>query len=381
MEFALEQRRELLRDSIRDFVKKECPSTLVREVDRGCEFPIDLYRGLSDLGYLGIPFPEEYDGVGGDTLDMALVTEGLAYGAYALAVAYRQSVGLGGMSVLLGGSEDLKRGLLPRVGEGKSILCWGLTEEDTASDAGYITTSARDEGEKFVVNGKKMFVYGADLADYCTVIARTSGEQGDQKGITAILVPLKGEERITIRPLRKMGAWPIKAFEMVLTDVVVPASNVLGAVGEGWGLVQKVLDVERILSAVSSVGICRRMVDDVSAYTKQRIQFDQPIAKFQAVAHMVADMEIDAEGMRFMAYRAAWMHAQGLECTKEAALAKLYCSTISERVGNNGVQAMGGYGYMAEFDMERYYRDARRESLTLGSSSLQRDLVAELMGL
>ena len=381
MEFALEQRRVLLRDSIRDFVKKECPSTLIREIDQKGEWPLTLYKSLSELGYLGLVFPEQYDGIGGDTLDLALVLEQLGYGAYALAVAYRQSVVLGGTSILLGGSESLKRELLPAVANGEKILTWALTENDVASDIGYISTVASQKGSNIVINGTKMFVSGGDVADYCTVIVRASGEVDDLQGITAILVPLKGTLGISMRPLRKMGTWPVKAFEVVFKDVAVPVANVLGTLGEGWALVRKVLEVEQIASAAASAGACQRMVDDVSAYAKQRIQFDQPISKFQAVAHMIADMQIGAEAMKYMAYRAAWMHSKGMACTKEAALAKLYCSEVGEKVGTTGVQCMGGYGYMAEFDMERYYRDTRRESLMSGSSFVEYDLAASLMGL
>lgn len=381
MEFTLEQRRTLLRDAIRDYMKKECPSTLVREIDQQGEWPGALYNGLAELGYLGIPFPEQYDGVGGDALDLALMIEEMSYGCYALAVAYRQSVVLGGISVALGGSEELKRQILPAVAEGKTILSWALTEEDVASDAGLITTTARPEGASFILNGTKMFVYGADQADYCTVIARTAGVQDDPRGLTALLVPTKGAAGISMRPLRKMGTWPIKAFEVRFDGVTVPASQVLGAVDDGWSLARRVLDLEYICSAASSSGICRRMVDDGSAYAKQRVQFDTIIAQFQAVAHMIADMLSDVEMMRYMTYRAAWMYGQGQSCTKEAALAKLYCSRVSERVGNSGVQIMGGYGYMAEFDMERYYRDSQRENFVSGSPSQLHDLVAGLLDL
>ncbi|TAK36751.1 MAG: hypothetical protein EPO21_01435 [Chloroflexota bacterium] len=381
VDFCLEQRRLLLRDSIRDFVKKECASTFVREIDRQAEWPATLYEGLAELGYLGILFPEEYSGVGCDALDLALVAEELSCGCYALAVAYRQSIVLGGMSVALGGADDLKREVLPSVAEGKTTLTWALTERDISSDAGYITTVARPEGGGYVVNGTKMFIYGADRADHCTVIARTSGEPGDRQGITVLLVPLKGTPGISMRPLRKMGTWPVKAFELQLRDVAVPATRVLGTVDEGWSLVRGVLDLEYIASAASSVGISQRMVDDASAYVKQRVQFDTVIGKFQAVAHMVVDMLSDVELMRYMTYRAALMHAQGLPCTKEVALAKLYCSRSSERVGKNGVQVMGGYGYMAEFDMERNYRDSRREAFASGSSLELHGLVAKLMGL
>ncbi|MBI2954484.1 MAG: acyl-CoA dehydrogenase family protein [Chloroflexi bacterium] len=381
MDFVLEQRRELLRNSIREFVKQECPVTLMREIDQKGEWPAILFAGLGELGYLGIPYPEQYGGADGDTFDLALIVEELAYGAYALAVAYRQSVVLGGMSVLYGGTEELKRQLLPEISEGQKILTWALTEADIASDAGHITTSARLEGGSFVIDGAKMFVYAADVADYCTVIARTSGEPGDLNGLTAILVPLKGTTGLSMRPLQKMGLWPVGAFEVVFKGVSVPAANALGGVGGGWDLAQRVLDVESIAAAAASAGVCQRIVDDAKAYAKQRVQFDQPIAKFQAVAHMIADMHVDSEAMKYMAYRAAWMHSKGLECRKEAALAKLYCSEVSQRVATSGIQSHGGYGYMAEFDMERFYRDSRRESLTSGSSIVAHDMIAQLMGL
>ncbi|MBI2954064.1 MAG: acyl-CoA/acyl-ACP dehydrogenase [Chloroflexi bacterium] len=378
MDFALEPRRVLLRDSIRDFMKKECPSTLVREIDEKGEWPSTHYRQLGELGYLGVPYPEVYDGVGGDTLDTALVVEELAYGMYGLAAAYCHSVVFGGMAVVLGGDEAQKKEFLPAIAEGNKVMCMAITEPDVASGAGYIEAKGTVDGDSLILNGTKAFVSGADTSDYAVTFVRTSGSAESEDGITAVIVPLKGSQGIEIESRRKMGGWPVHTCDVKLTDVAVSRQNILGEVGEAAALMRQIFNLERIMSAAMCSGTCRRALDDDIPYVKQRVQFDQPISKFQAVAHMIGDMLVDAEAIRFMTYRAAWMHAMGKECTREAILAKVHTSEAAYRLIYNGVQVMGGYGYMAEFDMERHYRDLRAHSVFFGTSQIQRDLFADL---
>jgi acyl-CoA dehydrogenase len=381
MELGFTQEQNMLRESVRRFMKQECSRTYIRDCSDNDRFPIELYDKMAAQGWMGIPFPEKYGGAGLGPVELAIFLEEAGYGWYGAGTSYFTSVVLGGYNMMLYASEEQKARYIPFLIAGKCKFALALSEPNVGSDAAAVELHAAPEGDHFVLNGTKMFTTNAHVADYIITVARTDRQPAKKHdGITIFLVDAKSPG-LEIKPLKQMGRTATHTNEVFYRDVKVPKANVLGGVGQGWANLNKGLGVERLSVAMMYAGTSQAIVDYAVGYAKERRQFGQPISKFQAIQHKLADMQIKADIARLLGYRVAWMLSEGLPCFKEMSIAKLYASEALFAIANDGVQVMGGYGVMKEYDMELFFRDSRIGMIGAGSSEIQRTIIAKQMGL
>ncbi|MBI2954065.1 MAG: acyl-CoA/acyl-ACP dehydrogenase [Chloroflexi bacterium] len=381
MDFEFSPEQKEFRRSIREFLAEECPREKARELDRTGETPLELYRKVAQRGWVSLGFPKEVGGGGGSTIDLAILQEELAYGSIAVAMSWACTVVFGGGAINFYGNEEQKQRFLPGVFSGDIRMCFALTEANAGSDAASLETSAVDNGDHFVVNGAKVFIGAATESHYAVTFARTDKTVAKHKGITAFVCDLKAPG-ITLRRLRKMGNWPYHSAEIVFRNAVFPRSDVLGGVNRGWTNMLKSLDLERIVaSSALCCGLSQRMVDDAVCHARTVKQSGQPIIKQPAVRHALTDMQAEIDAIRLLVYRAAWMLDSGIPCSREASICKIQAAEGGARVANLGVQVLGPYGYMADWDMERHFRDVRMHSIGGGTTQIQRNILARELGL
>ncbi|RJP58679.1 MAG: acyl-CoA dehydrogenase [Deltaproteobacteria bacterium] len=379
MDFKFTEEQEILKKSVRNFMDKECPREYVRELDEKEEFPFELYKKMAKLGWYGLPFPEEYGGSGCGPLDFIMVGEELCRFSYEIGAGYGVPI-FNALTLLHHGSEEQKNRYIPKVVNGEMMWSIALTEPNAGSDVASLVTSAVPEGDEFVVNGQKVFITGADVANIMTMAVRTDKDLPRHKGISMLLVDPKSPG-IDIRIIKTLGRKIIHATELFLEDVRVPKGNLIGELNGGWDVLMSGLELERLFACAGYVGNAQTVVDDALDHAKQRVQFGRPIGTFQAIGHMLADMQTEVDAARLLTYRAAWMVEQGIPCIREVSMAKLFGSESLARLTNQGMQIMGGYGYSMEYDMQRYFRDARIITVSAGSSQMQRTIIAKQMGL
>jgi acyl-CoA dehydrogenase len=381
MDFGLSEEQSLLKDTVRKFMNKECTRDYIRECSENNRFPTELYDKMVKQGWMGIVFPEKYGGAGLSPLDQAIFLEEAAYGWYAAGTGYFTTVILGGYNTLIYGTEWQKEYFIPRIINGEIKTAFALSEPNVGSDAASVELFAAEDGEHYVLNGTKIFITNAHVADYIVTVTRTK-HNADKKydGITIFLVDATSPG-IEIKPLQQLGRTATHTNEIVFQDVKVPEKNIMGEVHKGWTNLTQGLGMERLSVAAMYTGTSQRMIDYVMDYAKQRVQFGRPISKFQAIRHKFADMQIKADASRLLTYRVAWMLKEGFPCFKEMSIAKLYSSEAIFSIANEGVQIMGGYGVMKEYDMELFFRDSRIGMIGAGSSEIQRDIIAKQMGL
>lgn len=381
MEFGFTEEQNMLRDSARRFMKRECTRDYVRECSDNDRFPLELYEKMVKQGWMGIPFPEKYGGAGMGPLELATFLEEAAYAWYGAGAAYFVCAIVGGHNILTCGSESQKDHFLPRIINGEYKFAFALTEPNVGSDSAAVELFANEEGDHYILNGTKMFITNAHVADFIITVARTKRDvKKKHQGLTIFLVDTKSPG-IQIRPLKQLGRSANHANEIVYQNVKVPKENILGNVNEGWSNLNKVLGYERAAVAVMYTGTAQAIIDYTMSYAKERMQFGQAISKFQVIQHKFADMQTKVDASRLLAYRVSWMLKKELPCFKEMSMAKLYASQTLFFVANEGVQIMGGYGVMKEFDMEMYFRDSRIIMITGGTSEIQKTLIAKQMGL
>lgn len=381
MEFGFTQEQRMLRESVRRFMEKECTREYIRESSKNERFPIELYDKMAKQGWMGIPFPEKYGGAGTGPVELAIFLEQASYAWYAAGVSYFTSVILGGYNILAYGTESQREYFLPRIISGECKLSFALSEPNVGSDAASVELFAAEDGDHFILNGTKMFITCAHVADYIITVTRTKRNAARKHdGITIFLVDAKSPG-LRIRPLKQMGRTATHTNEVSFTNVSVPRENIMGKLNDGWTSLNKGLGVERLSVAMMYAGTSQAIIDYAANYAKERIQFGQPISKFQAIQHKFADMQIKADVARLLSYRVAWMLKEGLPCFKEMSIAKLYASEAIFAIANDGVQIMGGYGVMKEYDMELFFRDSRIGMIGAGSSEIQRTIIAKQMGL
>lgn len=379
MEFGFTEEQTILRKSVRDFMDKECPREYVRELDEKEEFPSGLYKKMAKLGWFGLPFPEEYGGSGCGAVDFVIVGEELCRHSYEIGAGYGIPV-FNALTLLHHGSEKQKSTYIPPVTRGEIMWSIALTEPNAGSDVASLVTSAVPKGDEFVINGQKVFITGADVANIMTMAVRTDKDLPRHKGISMILVDPKSPG-INIRVIKTLGRKIIHPTELFLDDVRVPKENLVGELNGGWEVLMSGLELERLFACAGYVGNAQTVVNDALEHAKQRVQFGRPIGTFQAIGHMLADMQTEVDAARLLTYRAAWMIDQGIPSMKEVSMAKLFGSETLVRLTNQGMQIMGGYGYSMEYDMQRYFRDARIITVSAGSSQMQRTIIAGAMGL
>jgi len=374
MNFALTQEQEAFRKAIREVVDKEIAPRAAGYDSTG-EFPWDNVRVLAELGYFGIHIPEEYGGIGADTVSHAIVIEELARGCAATALIYEVHTSLCAEAILKFGNEEQKKKYLPGLASGSTLGAFALTEPGAGSDAGSLKTTATLDGDTYLLNGQKCFISNGNVADVLVVMALTDRSKG-VKGISAFIVEKGFEGFKTGRVEDKMGLRASAAAELFFDNCAVPRENLLGKEGEGFKVAMTALDLGRIGVAAQATGIAQACLEAATRYSKQRVQFGQPISGFQAIQWMLAEMATDIEAARLMYMRAAWLHSNGLRCTKEAAMAKMFASSMAVQSAIKAIQVHGGYGYMREYNVERYLRDSKVTEIYEGTNEVMRMVIS-----
>jgi alkylation response protein AidB-like acyl-CoA dehydrogenase len=378
MNFDLTSEQQLIKKTMRDFVEEEVvPGAIDR--DRMKQFPVEIFKKLSDMGMMGLPFPEKYGGGGADTISFAIVVEELSRGCGSTGITYSAHISLGGAPLHLFGTEEQKHQFLTPICTGESFGAFGLTEPNAGSDAGGTRTTAKEENGEFTINGNKCFITNASYAKHIALTAVT-GEKDGGKEISAIIVPTNAEGFTIIDNYEKMGLNASNTTELVLEDVKVPLDHLLGKRGEGFRQFLITLDGGRIGIGAMAVGIAQGAFERALSYAKHRKQFGKSISSFQAVQFKLADMALKIELARNMVYKAAWLKDKGRPFSKEAAMCKLYASEICMEVTDQAVQIHGGYGYMKEYNVERMMRDAKLLEIGEGTSEIQRMVISRLIG-
>ena len=381
MDFEFTQEQKDLRDGIRDFIKKECPRGYLRELDEKEEYPHEIWAKLADRGWLGLAVPEEYSGSGGTLLDVVIVVEELSKAMTALGTMYLNNSCFGANSVGAYGTEEQKTQLLPGIAKGSIKMCFGVTEPNTGVDTLSLTTSAVDEGDYFVVNGQKVFITGAHVANYIVLLARSNKNvKKKSEGLSILLTDTK-LPGIEIRLMKKLGLRAVGTCEIFLTDVKVPKWFLLGEKDNGWKFILHTMNNERITVSAYRIGTALAAFEDALKYSEERIVFQRPIGQFQAIQHRLAEMYVDIELSRLMVYKAAWLQMQGKPCGMEANMAKLASSETVVRVCESGMRIMAGYGYTMEYDMQRYYRDAILAPTGTATQELIKSFIGVQLGL
>ena len=378
MNFDLTEEQEMIKKMIRAFAVEEvAPGAIDR--DRTKEFPAEIFKKLSEMGMMGLPFSEDYRGSGADTTSFAIVTEELSRACASTGITYSAHISLGGAPLNLFGTEEQKKNYLTPICTGESFGAFGLTEPNAGSDAGGTQTTAKEDGDDFIINGSKVYITNASYAKHLAITAITDVKDG-KKEISAIIVPTDAEGFTIIDNYDKMGLNASNTTELVLDNVRVPKENLLGKRGEGFKQFLVTLDGGRIGIAAMAVGIAQAAFDRALQYSKERKQFGKTLSEFQVTQFKLADMAMKIELARNMVYKAAWLKDEGRPFTKEAAMCKLYASEIAMEVANEAIQIHGGYGYMKEYEVERYMRDAKLLEIGEGTSEVQRMVIARLIG-
>jgi len=385
MDLDLSPEHELLRSTIRDFMEHEV-APVVDEHERERRFPVEIVQRLGEMGWLGIPIPEDEGGAGLDTLAYAIAVEeiGRVWGSLGLIVAAHTSLGCGPLH-LAGTREQQQRYLVP-MASGRVLGGYGLTEPEAGSDAGGTRTTARHEdgpdGGSWVIDGGKRFITNAGQAGTYIVTARTGDKDDGSAEISAFILPADTPGFSIGRLEDKLGLHASATGELLLDGCRIPAANLLGAKGEGFRTFLKVLDGGRISIGALAVGLAQAALDAAVPYAQTREQFGRPIGSFQGVAFMIADMATEIEAARSLVWKAAWLKDQGRDFGLAAAEAKLFASEVSSRATNAAIQVHGGYGYVTDYPVERYFRDAKLTEIGEGTSQIQRLVIARrILGL
>jgi short-chain 2-methylacyl-CoA dehydrogenase len=382
MDFDLSAEQKAIASLCREFARDEV-APRAEKMDRDEAFPYDLVSKMADLGLFGLPIPEKYGGAGGDTISYALAIMEIAAADASTAITLAANVSLGAMPFLLFGSEEQRERYLVPLAQGKMLWGFGLTEPGAGSDAGSTQTRAEPRDGAWIINGTKVFITnsGTTLTGGTTITAVTGVDGRGKPEISNLVVPQETPGFSRGAPYKKMGWRASDTHELSFADAAVPQDNLLGSRGRGLQQFFQVLDGGRISIAALSVGQAAGAYEMALAYAKDRRQFGQPIAKFQAIAFKLADMLVEIEHAKLMVLRAAWEKDQGRDFALAASLAKLYSGEVSRRVVNEALQIHGGYGFMDEYPISRFYRDQKVNEIGEGTNEVQRMLIARLLGL
>jgi short-chain 2-methylacyl-CoA dehydrogenase len=381
MDFELTDEQRLLRDTVRDFARQEV-APVAEELDRTKSFPYELVAKMGELGLMGIPFPEEYGGGGADTLAYALAVEELTRIDSSVAITMAAHTSLGTMPIHLWGTDEQKDDWLPQLCSGQKLAAFGLTEPEAGSDAGNTHTRAALEDGDWVVNGAKQFITnsGTDISG-CVTITAVTGQTNGTKEISNIIVPNGTPGYEAGEPYRKMGWNASDTRPLSFDDCRVPEGSLLGRRGEGFKQFLQILDGGRIGVAAMGVGLAQGALDEAISYSKERRAFGQPIGKFQAIQAKIADLSAQIEAARLLVYRAAIEKDRGESFTLTAAQAKLITGRLAVRATEEAVQIHGGYGYIEEYPVCRFYRDAKILTIGEGTDEVQQMVIARQLGI
>jgi short/branched chain acyl-CoA dehydrogenase len=380
MDFDLSDEQRLLRDTVRDFARQEV-APVAEELDRTKAFPYELVEKMAGLGLMGIPFPEEYGGGGADTLAYALAVEEMTRIDSSVAITMAAHISLGTMPIYMWGTDEQKDDWLPQLCSGQKLAAFGLTEPEAGSDAGNTHTRAELDGGEWVVNGAKQFITnsGTDISG-CVTITAVTGQSNGNKEISNLIVPngIPGYE--PGEPYRKMGWNASDTRPLSFDDCRVPEGNLLGPRGDGYKQFLAILDGGRIGVAAMGVGLAQGALDEAISYSKERKAFGKPIGKFQVIQAKIADLSAAIEAARLLVYRTAILKDRGESFTLTAAQAKLITGRLAVRAAEEAVQIHGGYGYIEEYPVCRFYRDGKILTIGEGTDEVQQMVIARQLG-
>ena len=378
MDFEIPENLRMMQETIRRFVKQELEPISQRVEDEN-HIPEEIVAKMRELGLFGLSIPEEYGGLGLGTLGECLVYEELTKTNACFRSRIGTSNGIGSMGILFDGTEEQKQRYLPRIASGEWTACFALSEPEAGSDAGNVQTTAKRDGDTFIINGMKHFITNGDVADLATVITLTDKQKKTRGGITAFVIE-KGTPGFYVGTIeRKMGLRGSHTCELIFDNCRVPVGNVIGGepmIGLGFKTAMGVLDKGRLTMGSCALGAAQKLLDLSVAYAKERVQFGKPLARFQSVQNMLADMATEIYASRQMLYHAAWLRDQGKTVIKEASMVKLFCTEMACRVADSALQIFGGMGYMKDLPVERFYRDLRLYRIYEGTSEIQRMVIA-----
>ncbi|WLD93197.1 acyl-CoA dehydrogenase [Alkalihalobacillus sp. AL-G] len=377
MQFQLSEEHEMLRKMVRDFAKNEVEPTAA-ERDEEERFDRGLFDQMAELGLTGIPWPEEYGGIGADYLSYVIAVEELSRVCASTGVTLSAHTSLAGWPVYKFGTEEQKQKFLRPMAEGKKLGAYGLTEPGSGSDAAKMKTTAKRDGEEYILNGSKIFITNGGDAEIYVVFAVTDPES-KHKGITAFIIE-KGTPGFSFgKKEKKLGIRSSPTLEIIFEDCRVPAENRLGDEGEGFKIAMQTLDGGRNGIAAQAVGIAQGALDASVGYAKERQQFGKPIGLQQGVGFKLADMATKVEASRLLTYQAAWRESEGLPYGKESAMSKLFAGDTAMEVTTEAVQVFGGYGYTKDYPVERYMRDAKITQIYEGTNEIQRLVISRML--
>ena len=379
MDFSLTDEQKLFQKIVREFCEKEI-KPISEKIDKEEYFPEELYKKMGRMGLMGMTVPQKYGGAGIDKVSYMIALEEISRfcGSTGITVEAHNTLGIG--YIYEAGSEDQRKKYLPKYSSGEGIAALAITEPNAGSDVGGIQTTGVLIGDKWVLNGTKQFITSGDIAGVIIVMAKTDKTKG-VKGISAFLVE-KDTPGLKVGPLEnKLGLRGSRTAELIFEDCCVPKENLLGVMNKGFFSVMNTLDSGRTAVGAMSVGIARAAFEDSIEYAKQREQFGRPIGKFQGIKWMLSDMATEIDAARLLVYRAAFLEDQGLSFSKESSMAKLFASEMAMRATRNAIQIFGGYGYIREYPVERYFRDVKLCEIGEGTSEIQRIVISKKLGL
>ncbi|KOR83112.1 acyl-CoA dehydrogenase [Peribacillus frigoritolerans] len=379
MDFSLTKEQQMIKEMVREFAEKEIKPIAI-ELDAKSMFAEDVFKKMGQLGLLGIPFPEEYGGSGGDTISYAIAVEEVGKACGGTGLSYAAAVSLGASPIYYFGTEEQKQKYLVPITTGETLAAFGLTEPNAGSDAGGTRTTAVLDGDEYVINGEKTWITNASYSRTVTVTAVSGKDSKGKNIISAFIVPTDTQGLTINSNYEKMGVRASNTCEIILDNVRVPKENLLGDPDKGFKQFLFTLDGGRISIAALAVGIAQAAFDRALAFSKERIQFGKTISNFQAIQFKLADMAMEIELARNMVYKAAWLKDNKKPFAKEAAYAKLFASETAFRASNQAIQIHGGSGYMREYEVERYLRDAKLLEIGEGTSEIQRLVIARQLG-
>ena len=376
MDFELTKSQKEIQKAARDFAKGEFDKELALELDRKHEYPKKIWQKAADLGFIGVHFPEKYSGQGLGVLENTLIAEEFCSRDSSIGAALILA-NFASECVLRFGSDELKEKFLPPVAEGKILSAGAFTEPDHGSDITFMDTTAEKDGDQWVINGSKIFISNGDIAGFYCVLCQTDpASKPTYRGISLILVEADREGVSATDVGQKMGIHMTSTSEVNFKDVRVPYANLIGEEGKGFYHVLEFFDESRILVAAQALGTAQGAFDRALAYVKQREQFGKKIAQFQVTQHKLADMATKIELSRLITYKAAWNFDQGRIDPKLTSMAKMYAARAAVEVADEAIQLLGGYGYMAEYEAERFYRDAKITEIYEGTKEIQKNTIA-----
>jgi len=374
VDFHFTEEQLMIRDTAREFAEEQI-KPIETEIDESGEYPKELIMKMAELGFLGMIIPEEYGGSGLDMVTVCLAAEEITKASAAVSLTMGLHNSLVGLPIIDYGTEEQKKKYLPKLASGEMLGCFALTEPNAGSDAGNQETTAVEDGDHWVINGRKQFITNGPVSDMAVLFAATDRSRGP-RGISVFLVDTDTPGFNVGAIEKKMGISASPTSELIFEDMRVPKDALLGKKNRGFRVAVTTIDAARVGVAAQCVGVAQRAMEEAIAYSKERKQFGQHISGFQLIQAHIADMAVMVESARLLVYKAAWLYDQGKPCGTAGAMAKLYASEISTKVAHKAVQIHGGYGYIKDYVVERLYRDARIMELYEGTSEIQRISIA-----